>query len=147
LTLLENARRGSAIEGGTASDRADRIRPAVMAGLVPAIHAVARSDATQEYAPMPGGWVYIMTNRPNGVIYTGVTADLARRVHEHREGLVPGFTRRYGLNRLVWIEPHDDIRAAIQREKNIKHWPRAWKAQMIIDANPGWADLYEILNQ
>ncbi len=96
---------------------------------------------------MQGGWVYIMTNRPNGVLYTGVTSDLARRVYEHREGVVEGFTRRYGLKRLVWMEPHDDIRAAIQREKNIKHWSRAWKAQMIIEANPGWADLYETLNK
>ena len=95
---------------------------------------------------MPGGWVYIMTNRPNGIIYTGVTSDIARRAYEHREGLVPGFTRRYGLKRLVWMERHDDIRTAIQREKNIKHWSRAWKAQMIIEANPDWLDLYERLN-
>ena len=95
---------------------------------------------------MPGGWVYIMTNRPNGILYTGVTSDIARRAYEHREGLVPGFTRRYGLKRLVWMERHDDIRTAIQREKNIKHWSRAWKAQMIIEANPSWQDLYETLN-
>ena len=88
-----------------------------------------------------------MTNRPNGVLHTGVTADIARRVFEHREGLVSGFTRRYGLKRLVWLEAHDDIRSAIQRESNIKHWSRAWKAQMIVDANPGWADLYETLNR
>ena len=94
---------------------------------------------------MPGGWVYIMTNRPNGILYTGVTSDLARRVFEHREGLLPGFTPRYGLKRLVWMEVHDDIGAAIQREKNIKHWSRAWKAQMIIEANPDWRDLYETL--
>ena len=96
---------------------------------------------------MSGGWVYIMTNRPNGVLYTGVTSDIARRIHEHREGLVPGFTRRYGLKRLVWMERHDDIRSAIQRESNIKHWSRAWKAQTIVESNPRWADLFEILNQ
>ena len=96
---------------------------------------------------MPGGRVYSVTNRANGVLYTGVTSDLARRVHEHREGLVPGFTRRYGCKRLVWLEFHDDIRMAIQREKNIKHWSRAWKAQLIVDTNPGWLDLYETLNQ
>jgi putative endonuclease len=96
---------------------------------------------------MPGGWVYMVTNRPNGVLYTGVTSDIARRIYEHREGLFAGFTQRYGCKRLVWLEHHDDIQAAIQREKNIKHWSRAWKAQMIIEANPGWADLYETLNR
>jgi len=95
---------------------------------------------------MPGGWVYIVTNRPNGVLYTGVTSDIARRAYEHREGLVPGFTRKYECKRLVWYERHDEIAAAIQREKNIKHWPRAWKAQMIVETNPGWVDLYETLN-
>jgi putative endonuclease len=94
---------------------------------------------------MSGGWVYMMTNRPNGVLYTGVTSNLARRAYEHREGLMPGFTLRYGLKRLVWMEAYDDIRAAIQREKNIKHWPRAWKVRMILDFNPGWLDLYETL--
>jgi len=95
---------------------------------------------------MSGGWVYIVTNRPNGVLYTGVTSDIARRAYEHREGLIPGFTRRYGLKRLVWLERHEDIGAAILREKNIKHWSRAWKAQMIIETNPGWVGLYETLN-
>jgi len=95
---------------------------------------------------MSGGWVYIVTDRPNGVLYTGVTSDITRRAYEHREGLIPGFTRQYGLKRLVWVERHEDIGAAIQREKNIKHWSRAWKAQMIIEANPGWIDLYETLN-
>jgi putative endonuclease len=96
---------------------------------------------------MSGGWVYIVTNRPNGVLYTGVTSDIARRAWEHREGLIAGFSRRYGLKRLVWLERHDDIRSAIQRETNIKHWSRAWKAQMIIEANPDWSDLYETLNR
>ena len=95
---------------------------------------------------MSCGWVYIVTNRPNGVLHTGVTSDIARRAYEHREGLIPGFTRRYSLKRLVWLERHDDVHAAIQHEKNIKHWSRAWKAQMIIEANPGWIDLYETLN-
>ena len=92
-----------------------------------------------------GGWVYIVTNRPNGTLYVGVTSDLARRAWEHREGLFAGFTRRYGLKRLVFFEQHDDIRSAIQRETNIKHWPRAWKARLIVASNPGWADLYEDL--
>jgi putative endonuclease len=94
---------------------------------------------------MAGGWVYIMTNRPNGTLYVGVTSDLARRVSEHRVGVADGFTRRYGLRRLVYVERHAEIRAAIQREKNIKHWPRAWKVRLILDANPAWDDLYEHL--
>jgi putative endonuclease len=69
---------------------------------------------------MPGGWVYIMTNRPNGILYTGVTSDIARRAYEHREGIVPGFTKRYGLKRLVYMEFHESIADAIQRESNIK---------------------------
>ncbi len=95
---------------------------------------------------MPGGWVYIMTNRPNGTLYVGVTSDIARRAFEHREGLVKGFTKRYGLKRLVYMEFYEDIRAAIQREKNMKHYSRAWKAQLILEANPDWRDLFENLN-
>jgi putative endonuclease len=92
-----------------------------------------------------GGWVYIMTNRPNGTLYIGVTNDLARRVWEHREGVVAGFTKRYGLKRLVYAEHHDDIRIAIQREKSLKRWPRAWKVRLIHADNPNWDDLYDRL--
>jgi putative endonuclease len=94
---------------------------------------------------MQGGWVYIVTNRPNGTLYVGVTSDLARRVWEHREGVAESFTKRYGLKRLVYAERHDEIRAAIQREKNIKHWPRAWKVALIVGENPNWCDLYDQL--
>jgi putative endonuclease len=90
---------------------------------------------------MLGGWVYIMTNRREGVLYVGVTSDLARRVWEHQEGVVEGFTKKYRLKHLVYAEPHDTILAAIQREKNIKHWPRAWKLDLITAQNPDWADL------
>ena len=96
---------------------------------------------------MSGGWVNIMTNRPNGVLYTGVTSDITRRAFEHRQGLVPGSTKRYGLKRLVYMEFYERIADAIQRESNIKHWPRAWKARLILEVNPGWLDLYETLNQ
>ena len=92
------------------------------------------------------GTVYIMTNRPNGTLYLGVTSNLCRRAYEHREGLLPGFTKRYGLKRLVWYEHHDLVTAAIQREKNMKHWSRAWKVRLILDMNPTWRDLYEELN-
>jgi putative endonuclease len=94
-----------------------------------------------------GGWVYIMANRPQGVIYVGVTSDLERRAVEHREGLVPGFTKRYGLKRLVYAEPHDDITTAIQREKTMKHWSRAWKVELIEAQNPAWDDLFENFRQ
>ena len=95
---------------------------------------------------MRGGWVYIITNRPNGTLYTGVTNNIARRAYEHRQGLVEGFTQRYRLKRLVLMEFHEDIRTAIQRERNMKHWPRAWKAGLIHAANPDWRDLYDELN-
>jgi putative endonuclease len=86
-----------------------------------------------------------MTNRANGTLYVGVTNDLARRAWEHREGLMAGFTKRYGLKRLVYYERHESIIAAIQREKAMKHWPRAWKVRLILATNPEWADLYETL--
>jgi putative endonuclease len=95
---------------------------------------------------MHGGWVYIMTNRPNGTLYTGVTSNITRLAWEHREGVIDGFTKQYGLKRLVYVERHDDITAAILREKAIKHWTRAWKVRLILKANPGWADLYDLLS-
>ena len=90
-----------------------------------------------------GGWIYMMTNRQHGTLYVGVTSDLERPIGEHREGLIEGFTKRYGLKRLVYVERHDDIRTAIQRERNMKHWPRAWKLDLILQQNPNWDDLYE----
>ena len=87
-------------------------------------------------------FVYVMTNRPHGTLYVGVTGDLVRRVHQHRTDMIDGFSRRYRLHRLVYFEATDDVRAAIQREKNIKHWVRAWKVQLIEGANPTWRDLW-----
>jgi putative endonuclease len=84
-----------------------------------------------------------MTNRRNGILYVGVTSDLISRCHQHRNGLLPGFTKHYGLKQLVYFERHDDIRSAIQREKTIKHWPRAWKVRLIHSQNPDWQDLFE----
>jgi putative endonuclease len=109
-----------------------------MAGLVPAIHVLLNQQ-------MAGGWVYFMTNRRNGILYAGVTSNLPRRAFEHREGLIDGFTKRYSLKRLVYFEHFDDIRYALQREKTIKHWPRAWKVRLILSSNPEWDDLYETL--
>jgi putative endonuclease len=97
--------------------------------------------------PHGSGFVYILTNPPNGILYVGVTSDLVRRVFEHRSGFVDGFTKRYGLKRLVYFEKFDDIRDAIQREHNIKHWSRAWKVRTIIAANPDWDDLYPTITQ
>ena len=74
---------------------------------------------------MQGGWIYIMTNKPNGTFYVGVTSDLTRRAFEHREGLAVGFTKRCGRKRLVCFERHDDILDASQPERTVKHWPRA----------------------
>ena len=94
---------------------------------------------------MRGGWIYILTNRPNGTLYIGVTSNLIQRVWQHREGVLPGFTKRYGLKRLVYFEAYDDISVAIQREKNVKHWPRTWKVRLILASNTEWRDLYETL--
>ncbi len=92
-----------------------------------------------------GGWVYIMTNKRNGTLYVGVTADVRRRAFEHREEMTDGFTKRYGLGRLVHAEWHDDIRDAIHREKRIKHWSRRQKLALVESANPEWDNLYHTL--
>ena len=94
---------------------------------------------------MAGGWIYFITNRRHGILYVGVTSDLARRAFEHREGQVEGFSKRYGLKMLVYYERFDDIRDAIQREKTIKHWPRAWKVRLLHAMNPDRNDLYDTL--
>ena len=117
-----------------------------MPGLDPGIHVMVAVPSPQcDHVLMRGGWVYIVTNRPNGTLYTGVTSNLARSSWEHRDGIVKGFTTRYGLKRLVYAEQHGDIVAAIQREKNLKHWPRAWKVKLILSINPNWDDLYDWL--
>jgi putative endonuclease len=89
----------------------------------------------------------IMPNRPNGTLYVGGTDDLARRAWEHRAGIVEGFTKQYGLRRLVFAECYDDMRAARQRERNMKHWRRSWKVRLILDQNPSRDDLYDRLQQ
>jgi putative endonuclease len=88
-------------------------------------------------------YVYMLASRPRGTLYIGVTRDLVRRSWEHRRGAVPGFTSRYRISRLVWFEVFDDVTAAIQREKTLKHWLRAWKVALIERANPTWRDLYQ----
>ena len=92
-----------------------------------------------------GGWVYILTNKRGGVLYIGVTADLAARMHQHRAGTGSAFCRRYGLAMLVFAERHEQIEAAIAREKAMKAWQRAWKINAIEEANPYWEDLFEYI--
>jgi putative endonuclease len=89
-----------------------------------------------------GGWVYILAHKPQGTLYVGVTADLARRAHQHRSAATEGFTRRYNVHRLVWCEWHADIVDAIAREKSLKRWRRAWKVALIERENPNWDDLF-----
>jgi putative endonuclease len=91
---------------------------------------------------MQGGWVFILTNQPFGVLYIGVTNNLLRRTWEHRQRTTESFTERYYVTRLVYAEWHDDIRTAIQRETSIKRWPRAWKLDLITEQNPQWEDRY-----
>lgn len=86
-------------------------------------------------------WVYILASGPGGTLYVGVTNDLLRRVHEHRKGTAAGFTKKYGIRSLVYFEQHDTAPLAIQREKNIKHWPREWKIDLIVSADAAWRDL------
>ncbi len=94
---------------------------------------------------MTGGWVYIMTNRAFGTLYIGVTNDIGRRAWEHRQCLGTGFTARYSLSRLVFMERHEDIETAIRREKALKRWSHAWKLDLIESVNPGWEDLFDRL--
>src|SRR6185436_18077619 len=86
--------------------------------------------------------VYIMASRKHGTLYIGVTSDLARRTWEHREGLIAGFTEKYGCKRLVWWKQFETITAAIQAEKTMKRWVRGWKVDAIERDNPHWDDLY-----
>ena len=87
--------------------------------------------------------VYLLASRRNGTLYAGVTANLARRIWQHRNLVVEGFTKRYHVHLLVWFELHETMESAIAREKAIKAWKRAWKVELIEKSNPYWRDLYE----
>ena len=89
--------------------------------------------------------VYILASRRNGTLYVGVTSDLIKRVWEHKNDLVEGFTQRYSVHTLVWYEQHESMPMAIKREKAIKEWRRKWKLELIEKDNPTWRDLYEDL--
>ena len=87
--------------------------------------------------------VYIVASRPNGTLYIGVTSNLPKRVWEHKNDFVKGFTNRYGVHTLVWYEVHESMESAIVREKSLKKWNRAWKLRLIQRDNPKWLDLYD----
>jgi putative endonuclease len=96
---------------------------------------------------MLGYYVYLLASGLHGTLYLGVTNDLIRRVYQHKHKLLGGFTARYGIDRLVWFECHDEPRSAIAREKEIKKWRRDWKIRLIEESNPDWRDLYDDLAQ
>ena len=90
-------------------------------------------------------YVYILASQRNGTLYIGVTNDLIKRVYEHKNDIVSGFTEKYQVHKLMYYEIHDDIYQAITREKRIKKWKRQWKIELIEKTNPGWKDLYHDL--
>ena len=89
--------------------------------------------------------VYLLSSGRNGTLYVGLTSDLIKRVREHKNHVVDGFTKKYRVDRLLWYEVHETMESAIQREKAIKEWHRAWKLRLMEKCNPDWADLYESL--
>ena len=94
---------------------------------------------------MKSGYVYIMASARNGTLYIGVTSDLIKRVWDHRNGVVPGFTRKYGCKTLVWYDVYEDLQEARHRELQMKNWKRLWKLSEIERMNPDWHDLYPTL--
>ena len=90
-------------------------------------------------------FVYILASKRNGTLYIGVTSDLVKRVWEHRNDIIDGFTKRYGVHHLVWYEPHECMESAIEREKILKEWKRIWKLELIERSNPQWQDLYDLI--
>lgn len=94
---------------------------------------------------MKKGFVYIMSNKQDGVLYIGVTSDIVKRVYEHKNDFVDGFTKQYNLKTLVYYEVYDEIEEAIKREKQLKNWHREWKIELINKQNPRWEDLYETI--
>ncbi len=89
--------------------------------------------------------VYILASKRNGTLYIGVTSDLVKRIWEHRNNLVDGFTKRYNVHRLVWYELHESMESAIVREKRVKDWKRKWKLELIESRNPKWQDLHNAI--
>jgi putative endonuclease len=96
---------------------------------------------------MKNFYVYILSSKRNGTLYTGTASNLLKRVYEHKHGLVEGFTKKYNVHNLVWYELHESAESAIMREKQIKKWKRDWKLKLIEKENPGWIDLYEKISK
>lgn len=90
-------------------------------------------------------YVYILASKRNGTLYIGMTDDLGMRIWNHKQKAFPGFTAKYGVDKLVWFETHDTRESAFRRERQLKKWRRAWKIRMIEESNPDWRDLYETL--
>ena len=133
-------RQGSFFKGRSSKRRSSKVvPPRVTANGNSSLPGLTRQSIKLEMTY----WVYILASKPGGTLYVGVTNNLVRRVYEHREGLAEGFTRRYGIKTLVYFEAHETIAAALQREKNIKHWSREWKIDLIVAGNPDWRDLYD----
>ncbi len=105
-------------------------------------HTLVPAIPIHENRSMRQYYVYILATRPGGAIYIGATNDLLRRVYEHKQGMTGGFTKRYGINKLVHFEQYTSVYSAIQREKNMKHWPRSYKTRLIFQMNPAWRDPY-----
>jgi putative endonuclease len=99
----------------------------------------SRVDQTMSF------YVYILASRRNGTLYIGMTDDIAKRIWQHREGIIPGFTKRYGVKMLVWVEAHDSRESAFLRERQVKKWNRSWKLRLIEKENPAWRDLWDDL--
>jgi len=91
-------------------------------------------------------YVYLLASQPYGTLYIGTTSDLARRIWEHKKKLAPGFTKRYGVDQLVWVEVHQSVAAALRSEKQLEEWKRDWKINLIERDNPHWIDLYASLS-
>jgi len=89
--------------------------------------------------------VYILASKRNGTLYIGVTSDLVKRIWEHKNNMVEGFTKRYGVHQLIWYELHETMESAIEREKRLKEWKRKWKLELIERTNPNWQDLYHTI--
>ena len=94
---------------------------------------------------MKSYYIYILAGKRNGTLYTGVTNNLIKRVYEHKNKLVKGFTKKYSINKLVYYEQTENVHSAIQREKTLKNWKREWKLELIEKSNPEWEDLYDDL--
>ncbi len=92
---------------------------------------------------MKSYWVYILASKKNGTLYVGVTTDLCRRIYQHKQKLIDGFTKKYNITQLVYVEELQDVHDAIHREKCLKKWNRVWKLKLIEEHNPDWHDLYE----